>query len=292
MVDVSISHWESTPSLFAEGERGRGRPVCAALPRGLTERPTCCVGLGELGRGAFALVFALAVAVARDFVLRLLTSPAVERAEHRSGTRGEEAHVFERSELCAVPSFREERREPAGAARRIASRPCFLLVTFSLHEQRKVTRSPSGERKLLILPWLLLVLLSLLENLKAEAKLKARAKAFAPASHERATLTSHSTVEKAPLCLCKEKVAKRKHALPSRPTRCARRVHSAAGIFRHDIPVVSKNDVHPCTSPLRGLFRRLRRYGREPERQKQEATAKSRATATATATAGVSLAQA
>ena len=148
--------------------------------------------------------------------------------------------MFERSELCAVPSFREERREPASAARRIASRPCFLLVTFSLHEQRKVTRSPSGERKLLTLPWLLLALLSLLEKINADAK--ATSKASTPAARERVTF----------LCSCKEKVTKRKHALPPRPTRCARRVHSAAGIFRHDIPVVSKNDVHPCTSPLTG----------------------------------------
>jgi len=59
-----------------------------------------------------------------------LTSPAVERAEHHSGPRGEEAHVSERSELCAVPLAREARRGPAGAARRIASRPVFLWATF------------------------------------------------------------------------------------------------------------------------------------------------------------------
>ena len=56
-------------------------------------------------------------------------------------TRGEEAHVSERSELCAAPSAREERREPAGAARPIASRPILSLGYFSLHEQREVTRS-------------------------------------------------------------------------------------------------------------------------------------------------------
>ena len=55
---------------------------------------------------------------------------AVERAEHRSGTGGEEAHVSERSELCAVPLAREERRGPAGAARRLAARPAFLWATF------------------------------------------------------------------------------------------------------------------------------------------------------------------
>ena len=81
------------------------------------------------------------------------------------------------------------------------------------------------------------------------------------------------------LCLCKEKLTKRKHTLPTRPRRCASRVHSAAGIFRRDVPVSSKNDVHPCTSPLRGPVRRLRRCGRGP------GGAKAGATATATATA-------
>src|SRR5690606_29240653 len=79
---------------------------------------------------------------------QLLTSPAVERAEHRSGVRGAEAHMSERSELCAVPSPREERR---GLMRRsrIGSRPAvFLLVTFSLHGQREVTRCPKGSESL------------------------------------------------------------------------------------------------------------------------------------------------
>ena len=71
-------------------------------------------GEGEGWEGGL-LVLALALAVA--FALRLLTSPAVERAEHRSGTGGEEAHVFERSELCAVPLAREEHR---------VNRPDFL----------------------------------------------------------------------------------------------------------------------------------------------------------------------
>src|SRR5690606_31617925 len=68
----------------------------------------------------------------------------------------------------------------------------------------------------------------------------------------------------------KEKVAKRKHALPTRPRHYVPRVHSAAGIFRRDILVSSKNDVHPCTSPLRGLVRRLRRCGREPGKSKAQ----------------------
>ncbi len=58
--------------------------------------------------------------------------------------------MSERSELCAVPSAREERREPAGAARRIASRPVLSLGYFSLHEQREVTRSCEAGVKALL----------------------------------------------------------------------------------------------------------------------------------------------
>ena len=54
------------------------------------------------------------------------------------------------------------------------------------------------------------------------------------------------------LCLCKEKLTKRKHTLPPRPRRYATRVHSAGRIFRRDIPVPSKNDAHPCASPHSG----------------------------------------
>ena len=201
---------------------------------------------------AFAVVLAVAVAVAvaRAPAFRLLTSPAVERAEHRSGTRGEEAHVFERSELCAVPSFHEERRAPLRCSR-IGPRPAVLDQPFGCWKSasfgylffaraKKSNSLPEGERKLLLLPSLVRLFPS--EKPKAAAKSKARAKAFAPASHERATF----------LYSCKEKVAKRKHALPPRPTRYARGVHSAAGIFRHDIHVVSKNGVRPCTPPLMG----------------------------------------
>ena len=60
-------------------------------------------------------------------------------------------------------------------------RACFLLATFSLHEQRKVARSPKGERKpLLLLPALC----------EGRTKKKLESKAFTPASQERVTLTS------------------------------------------------------------------------------------------------------
>ena len=62
-------------------------------------------------------------------LLWLLTFLAVKQAEHRSETRGEEAHVSERSELCAVPSFREERREPM-RCNRIGLRPAVLDQPF------------------------------------------------------------------------------------------------------------------------------------------------------------------
>ena len=45
-------------------------------------------------------------------LLWLLTFLAVKQAEHRSRTGGEEAHVSERSELCAAPLACEERRGP------------------------------------------------------------------------------------------------------------------------------------------------------------------------------------
>gem|GEM_PF-2365289 len=54
------------------------------------------------------------------------------------------------------------------------------------------------------------------------------------------------------LCLCKEKITKRKHTLSPRPRRYATRVHSAGRIFRRDIPVSSKNDAHPCAPPHAG----------------------------------------
>ena len=90
-------------------------------------------------------------------LLWLLTFLAVKQAEHRSGTRGEEAHVSERSELCAVPSFREERREPM-RCNRIGLRPAVLdqpfgcwkgssFGYFSLHKQRRAFQQPNGWSK-------------------------------------------------------------------------------------------------------------------------------------------------
>lgn len=95
------------------------------------------------GPATFFPSAAIAPSAAVDFAFAfpLLTSPAVERAEHRSGPGGEEAHVSERSELCAAPPAREERREPMRRSR-IGSRPARVsLGYFSLHEQREVSRS-------------------------------------------------------------------------------------------------------------------------------------------------------
>ena len=99
----------------------------SSKPVAFTPSLAHAVRRGGLGRGASAFVHDVASAS------RLLTSPAVERAEHRSGTGGEEAHVFERSELCAVPPAREERRGPLRRSR-ISSRPgCafFWLLFFA-----------------------------------------------------------------------------------------------------------------------------------------------------------------
>ena len=90
---------------------------------------------------------ATAVAVAAAVALGLLISPAVERAEHRSGTGGEEAHVSERSELCAVPPAREERRGPMRRSR-IGSRPgCafFWLLFFAQAKRRFFNSRMAGQ---------------------------------------------------------------------------------------------------------------------------------------------------
>jgi hypothetical protein len=191
-----------------------------------------------------ASAVASAVAVAREFALRLLTSPAVERAEHHSGPRGEEAHVSERSELCAVPLAREARRGPAGAARRIASRPVFLWATFLCTSKERWLAPRRGA--------------------KALDPASAAAWVFAlERSNSQSAKQPRHEAELSPL--------------PLRPARYADRVHSAGGIFRRDIPVSSKNDVHPCTSPLRGLVRRLRRCGRGPVKSKAHATTRTTA---------------
>ena len=104
--------------------------------------------------------------------------PAVERAEHRSGTGGEEAHVSERSELCAVPLSREEHRGPMRRSR-IGSRPgcAFFWLLFFAQAKKSDSllrsRSESSAFKLLLgLP-----------IMKQAAKINgSRAKAFAPLS--------------------------------------------------------------------------------------------------------------
>ena len=106
----------------------------------------------------------------------------------------------------------------------------------------------------------------------AKAKAKASASAeLSPACGARAHLS----------LLVQRNVAQRKHTLPPRPRRYAARVHSASGIFRHDIPVVAKNDVLPCTSPF-GFFPLAPSLRKGPDRSK--AGTKARATATAKAT--------
>ena len=128
--------------------------------------------------------------------------------------------MSERSELCAVPSFREERREPAGAARRIASGRVFFWLLFFAQAKKSDSLLRSRSESFCFQ--------ALAVASASKRRTNATAKAFAPLSGERATF----------LCSCKEKVAKRsafptaewlvKHALPPRPTRYARRVHSAA----------------------------------------------------------------
>src|SRR5690606_2202119 len=71
----------------------------------------------------------------------LLLFLPVKRTEHRSDGGGVEARLSERSELRAVPRWREKRRVPASAAGRIAV-PAVLSfwLLFLCTSKEKVTR--------------------------------------------------------------------------------------------------------------------------------------------------------
>ncbi len=233
-------------------------------------------GVAVMAMGAFtaaaaqeAIAVAVAVAVAGDFAFasRLLTLVAVERAEHRSGPRGEEAHVSERSELCAVPSAREERRGPM-RLHRIGSRPARVSFGYLFFARAKKSSShPEGERK----PLLLLTPLPL-PSRKQQPRQPLESRAFTPASQERATF----------LCSCKE-------TWPKESTPClrARRAARAGSTppegFFYATSLSRRKTTHIHVRRPSGFSRRLRRCGRGPENQKQAATARSQATATAKA---------
>ena len=152
--------------------------------------------------------------------------------------------------------FRHDRdvvsKNPAGGVdpRRAAAwawrQGVFLLVIFSLHKQRKVTRSPKGRES------------SCSCSCFSRSRSRSRCRCqdqdqrLSPACGARAHLS----------LLVQRNMAQRgasstaewlvKHTLPPRPRRCATRVHSAGRIFRRDIHVSSKNDAHPCASPRSG----------------------------------------
>ncbi len=150
------------------------------------------------------------------------------------------------------------------------------LGHVSLHKQRKVCSRAGGGRKPLIL---ILVAVALAVAVAA----RARARAFTPlrgASYF-SLLVQRKDNQKRCFSTAEWLV---KHTLPTRPPRCAARVHSTSGIFRHDIPVVAKNDVHPCTSPF-GFFPLAPSLRKGPGKSKSKATATATATAMATAKA-------
>ena len=133
---------------------------------------------------------------------------------------------------------------------RRVGRVCFLCARFLFTSKERWLAPPLGARKLLLL-------LVLLEQQQGQE--------LSLPFGERVTF----------LCLCKEKLTKRKHTLPPRPRRYATRVHSAGRIFRRDIPVPSKNDAHPCASPHAGSCLPAPSLRKEPG----TATAKAKATA-------------
>ena len=136
------------------------------------------------------------------------------------------------------------------------------LGHLSLHKQRKVCSRAVGGRKPLTL---------IAAAAAAEVRTRARAttRAFTPlrgASYFSLLVQRKDNQKK--ISSTAEWLVK--HTLPTRPPRYALQVHSAAGIFRRDIPVSSKNDANPCAPPLRGPIRQLRRFGRGPASQKPE----------------------
>ncbi len=160
------------------------------------------------------------------------------------------------------------------------------LGHLSLHKQRKVCSRAVGGRKPLIL-----ILIATAAAAKAIAiaiaiaRARATTRAFSPlrgASYF-SLLVQRKDNQKKSSSTAEWLV---KHTLPTRPPRFALQVHSAAGIFRRDIPVSSKNDAHPCAPPLRGPIHQPRRFGRgstsrKPEQQQQKIKAKARARARA-----------
>ncbi len=157
------------------------------------------------------------------------------------------------------------------------------LGHVSLHKQRKVCSRAGGGRKPLILILILVaVALAVAVAVAVAARARARARAFTPlrgASYF-SLLVQRKDNQKRCFSTAEWLV---KHTLPTRPPRCAARVHSASGIFRHDIPVVAKNDVHPCTSPF-GFFPLAPSLRKGPGKSKSKATATATAMATAKAT--------
>ena len=240
--------------------------VAVALPPGWAASQEA-VGNASAVASAVASSVAVAVAVARDFALRLLTSPAVERAEHHSGPRGEEAHVSERSELCAVPLAREARRGPAGAARRIASRPVFLWATFLCTSKERWLAPRRGA--------------------KALDPASAAAWVFAlERSNSQSAKQPRHEAELSPLLLRSELLlfarAKRSNQEKARPCLCAQPATRAGstpppGFFDETSLSRRKTTCIPARRPSRGLIRRLRRCGREPVKSKAGATVKAQA---------------
>ena len=165
------------------------------------------------------------------------------------------------------------RKIPAAEWTRVAQRRgrggrvCFLLVTSSLHKQRKVTRSPKGSESLCLCSR------SRSNGNGNGNQDQDQDQGLSPAFGARAHLS----------LLVQRKVAQRKHTLPTRLPRCALQVHSAGRIFRRYIPVSSKNDVHPCTSPRAGSCLPAPSLRKGPGRSKAGATATATATAEARA---------
>ena len=143
---------------------------------------------------------------------------------------------------------------PARLARRARRQGVLSLGYFSLHEQREVTRSCEAGAKARPSSFRFHTCPKPIELLGYHLGLRSCRFEKASKGWSRIKSFRSPSGREPPFFARAKKGGPKKHAPASAPSvPSALRVHSAGRIFRRDILVSSKNDVHPCTSPF-GLF--------------------------------------
>ncbi|WP_267104719.1 hypothetical protein [Xanthomonas sacchari] len=247
---------------------------------------------------AFAPAFAFAFAFAPAFALALpLTYRVPSARQPRRGKTRRAAHMDVRRSRQGQDAPSANPRRGCGPGARSAEgalRGVLSFGYFSLHKQRKVTRRQAKALLLHLLPgWRPLNRRSGFsrdrQNGLSLSRLKPLLQIFS--SDEKASINSSSDSKSFKgfrpcgrvtfLCSRKEKVTKRKRALP-RALRAARSGSaSSPGIRGRGILPLPRTAHVPVRRPF-GVFPRAgRRFGREPGKSKAGATAKAKAKAKA-----------